>query len=215
MKVEIKKNTEAIRIHLERCPEVCETIQKLYNKLNSNGLVTSFKVVMEVTTKYLFASKQTNSQNQSVFDGQKEISDLLKNLTIDSSPENVKVMGFKMNREKLFDLIAIELEDIQEVLTLIDSISIEDHCLFKHLDFDSEIVKVKLVSGYAAQIVASHTVFADNEKQIKVTEVLLKLAASLNDYRTVCANFDDPDNIDGLILTKTGYSLDVARIKKI
>lgn len=215
-KVELFKNTNVIKTELERCPEVCKAIQKLFNKLNSNGLSASFEAVIEIVTKYLFASRQTNFQNQSVYNGHKEMSDLIKNLAIDSNPENSKFMGFKMKREKLIDLMEIDEADTKELIDIIQSISIEDWILLQHLDFDAKTAKVNLKADHVQKIEESRTIYADNERQIKATAALLPLIDALNGYISACEYFDKPDNIDGLRLNgNKAYILDVARIKSL
>ena len=214
-KLEIYKNTELIKKRLQRVPEVCETIQKLFNKFNGNGLTTSFEDLMKIIEKYMFKGNITD------FDGQKELEELLKNIAVDSSPETVKVMGFKMKREKLLDLIEIEPEDIQELLFLIASLSVEDWNILKHIEFDTKTQLVKTTAGHAVKIETDLSVFADNEKQIKVTKLLLKLKEAINEWvalrSSLSLNFDIP-NIDGLLLNKISgkdFVLDVEKIKRL
>lgn len=215
-KVEIFKNTKAINAKLERCPEVCKTMQNLFNKLNSNGLKASFEVVKEVAETHIFASRQTNGQNQSVYDGHKEMSHLIKGLAIDNNPEAAKVMGFKMSREKLIDLMEIDEADTKELIDLIHSMTYEDWDILKHLEFDGKTATVKLMANHSTEIEKSHTIYADNESQIKATAALIKLIEALNVYSDSHSYFGKPEGIDGLKFDSSkAYQLDIARIKQL
>lgn len=215
-KVELFKNTKAISAKLERLPEVCKTMQKLFNKLNSNGLKASFEVVKEAAETHIFASRQTNGQNQSIYDGHKEWSHLIKSLAIDSNPENSKVMGFKMNREKLIDLMEIDEVDTKALIDLIRSLTYDDWSLLKFLEFDNKTATVKVMSSHTMEIEESHTIYADNERQIKVTAALLALIEALNNYLDSCELFSRLETIDGLKLdSNKAYQLDIERIKRL
>lgn len=215
-RVEIFKYSDKINTQIERCPEVAEIMQKMFDKLNSNGLSVSFESFLEITTKHIFGSKQVDGQGHRIYDVGKEISLLIKNLAIDSNPENSKVMGFKINREKLIDLMEVEEDDTKELVSLIHLLSVEDWNLFKYLEFDTKTAKVKTVADFAKKIEERLTIYADNERQIRVTAALLALIDALNGYLASYEGFDKPEGIDGLILDgKKAYQLDFERIKKL
>ena len=215
-KVEIFKYQDKINIQVERTPEVSAIMQKLFDKFNSNGPKVSFESLVEIATTHIFASRHEDGSGHCIYDGYKEMAGLLKNLTIDSNPENAKVMGFKLNREKLIDLMEVDESDTKELVSMIHLLSVEDWNLFKYLEFDNKTAKVKPVSDFALKIAESHTIYADNERQIKATKALLALIDALNGYLESCERFSKPENIDGLRLDENkAYRLDFDCIKRI
>jgi len=215
-KVEIFKYLDKINAQIERTPEVSAIMQSIYNKLNSNVMSVSFESLIEIATKHIFESKQVNGQNQSVYDGHKEISNLLKTLTVDSNPENTKVMGFRLNREKLIDMMEVDENDTKELVSLFQSLSIEDWNMLKYLEFDKKAESVIPVADFKQKIVESLTIYADNERQIKATSALVILIDALNGYANSHTIFVKPEGIDGLKFdTNKNYQLDFERIKQL
>lgn len=110
----------------------------------------------------------------------------------------------------------IQDSDIQEFLSLIESISIADWDLFRYLGFNATTKTVNLISGYAAAISESLTIYADNDRQIQVTTALLALKDALNAYLASYDQFDKPEDISGLRLDiNKAYQLDVELIKRL
>jgi len=90
---------------------------------------------------------------------------------------------------------------------------LEDSYLLKYLEFNTEDQQVKLIPDFIKEIENKHTVFADTEKQIKITKVLLKVKEALNEYIKICTNWQIPDDIDGLNRINGEYELDTNKIK--
>lgn len=213
-KLEIYKNMNKIGQETKRLPIVCETVQKLYEKVNSNGLTTSYEDLKAFIETYIHNSSTAFVHiRQPEFNGEKEISIFLKNIVIDSSPEGLKIMGIKMNRDKMADLIEIDVKDITDISGLLLLLDLEDSYLLKYLEFNTEDQQVKLIPTFFKEIENKHTVFADTEKQIKITKVLLKVKEALNEYIKICSNWQIPDDIDGLNRINGEYELDAHEIK--
>ena len=215
-KVEIFKNNEEIQRRLDRIPAVRGTVQSLYDKLNSNGLVTSFDSVIEIATKFIFNTRSRDGQGHLTFDSKKEVVELLKNTLVDSTPGIQTAMGFKMSREKILDLMQVEEIDVQEFLSLIESISINDWELLRYLGFNVQTKTVILTTGYADEITESLTIYADNDRQILFTAATLALIEALNGCSNVYADFDRPDDIYGLKFDgHKAYQLNIDQIKRL
>ncbi len=215
-KVEIFKNNAEIQRRLDRIPAVRTTVQSLYDKLNSNGMVTSFNSVIEIATTFVFNTRNRDGQGHLTFDSKKAVIELLKNTIIDSTPGIETSMGFKMKRDKILDIIQIEDSDVQEFLYLIELISVNDWDLFKYLGFNDQTKTVILTVGYADEISESLTIYADNDRQILFSSAALALIEALNSCSNVYADFDRPDDIYGLKFDgHKAYQLNIDQIKRL
>ncbi len=212
-KLEIYKNVEAIDQKSQRLPEVCTVLQSLYDKLNTNSLSVSFETIEDFTRRFLQDANQNRQRRQGNHNPEKVVTDFIKNVTFDSNPNGLNTIGLKISREKTLELIEIDNEDINEVLNMIGSLTIDDFELIKYISFDTENSTIEPVTDYAAIIEADNTIFADTDKQITIATALLKLRDALAEYSETCKRFTRPEDIDGLIITPTGYKLDVQRIK--
>ena len=213
-KLEIYKNQEEIDKHLERSPVVCEAIQLLLNKVNSNGATLSPKALLKFVEFYVSGSVPIGFRRYTEFDGAKEITELLKNIAIDSVEEKPSIMGLKLSREKMLELIEIDPQDVNELSTLISSLSHEDVDLFKHIEFDTLGTTASLEPEYIKKINDRFTIFTASKKQIEVTKTLLKLTEALKEYGQVCTNFHIPEHIDGIKYFNKMYVLDEQAIRR-
>jgi len=212
-KLEIYKNVEAIAQKSQRLPEVCTVFQSLYDKLNANGLSVSFETIEDFTKRFIQDANQTRQRRHTDHNAEKVVTDFIKNVTLDSNPNGLNTTGLKISREKTLELMEIEPEDINEVLNLIESLNIDDFELIKYISFDTENSTIEPVTDHTAKIEADNTIFADTDKQITISQALLTLRDALEVYSETCKRFARPVDIDGLIITPTGYKLDIQRIK--
>lgn len=209
-KIEIYKNDEEIRRKSQRAPEVLGAIQAIYDKLNGNGLTTSFEKVIEITTKFIFATREGNARKEQIAE------DLLKSIAVDSLPAN-NAFGFAIKREKMLEMVEVKPQDIQDLLALFDLINIHEWSLLEHIEFDAQTKKVKYATGHLSKIEEKHTIYADNAKQVKITKAILALREAINAYCLVCEDCGksvDRPEIAGLITLAKDYRLDHMFVKE-
>lgn len=94
-RVEIFKNNAEIQIRVGRCPAVRTTVQSLYDKLNSNGLVTSFDSVIETATKFVFDTRARDGQGHLTFDSKKKCDRTAEKYAHRQYPGNRNLNGFQ------------------------------------------------------------------------------------------------------------------------
>ncbi len=209
-KVEIYKDVEEIQKKTGRATEVLGAIQSIYDKLNSGGLTTSFERVIEITTKFVFATREDKTKKEPMAE------DLLKAITVDSLQAN-NAIGFAVKREKMLEMVEVNPQDVQDLLALFDLINIHEWSLLEHIEFNTQTKKVKYAADHLSKIEEKHTIYADNEKQIQVVKVLAKLKEALNEYCLVCENYGKSvsrPEIAGLINLIKDYKLDHMFVKE-
>ena len=213
-KIQIFRNQESINKQLARLPEVCAIIQLLLAALNSNIATFPPQAMLKFVERYLMGSVPLGFRKFQDFDAVKEITELLKNIAIDTAAEPPSIMGLKMSRSKMLEMIEIDAQAINEVSTLISSLIYEDADLFPYLRFDALGETASLEVDYIINTEDRFTVYAESAKQIEITNALLKLAVALNEYESICTNFKRPDDIDGLKYVNKVYVLDEHVIKR-
>lgn len=209
-KIEIYKNDEEIQRRLGRATEVLSAVQQIYNKLNGTGLTTSFARVIEITTSFIFATKDDKSKRELIAEN------LLKAITVDSLQAN-NAIGFAVKREKMLEMVEVNTQDVQDLLALFDLINIHEWNLFAQIVFNDQSKTVSYVADYVSNIEEPLTVYAETDRQIQVTTLLLALKEALNEYCTTCKSYGkalDRPHVGGLDPILNDYNLDIGFIKE-
>lgn len=209
-KIEIYKNDEEIQRRLGRATEVLSAVQQIYNKLNGTGLTTSFARVIEITTSFIFATKDDKSKRELIAEN------LLKAITVDSLQAN-NAIGFAVKREKMLEMVEVNTQDVQDLLALFDLINIHEWNLFAQIVFNAQTMTVSYVADYVSNIEEPLTVYAETDRQIEVTTMLLAIKEALNEYCSVCKSYGkalDRPHVGGLEHILNGYNLDIGFIKE-
>jgi hypothetical protein len=209
-KIEIYKNVEEIQQRLGRATEVLGAIQQIYNKLNGVGLTTSFERVIEITTSFIFKTRDDNSKRVQIAE------DLLKAITVDSLQAN-NAIGFAVKREKMLEMVEVNSQDVQDLLALFDLINIHEWSLLEHIVFNDQTKIVSFVADYVSKIEVPLTVYAETDRQIQVTTKLLALKSALNEYYSLCKGYGkaiDRPIVGGLTPILNDYNLDIWFIKE-
>ena len=154
-KLVIFEDTVEINKRVNRGPVVLEVVQSLYDKLNSNGLVTSFDSVKEVFQSFASKSRHRDGQGHLTLDQEKYVTELMKNTLLDSTPDGLTINGIKMNRAKVLDLIQIDELAVQEFISLFNSFTPIDVHLLCFLQLDAVTHTINLQNGYADIIKAT------------------------------------------------------------
>jgi hypothetical protein len=209
-KIEIYKNDEEIQRRLGRATEVLGAIQQIYNKLNGTGLTTSYARVIEITTSFIFATREDKTKKELIAEN------LLKAITVDSLQAN-NTIGFAVKREKMLEMVEVNPQDVLDLLALFAQINIYEYWLFAQMVFNNQSKAVSYVVDYVSNIEEPLTVYAETDRQILVTTKLLALREALNEYCSLCKSYNkalDRPNVGGLEPILNDYNLDIDFIKE-
>ncbi len=180
-KLVITKDTLAIESEVERCPHVCKILGTVLTKLQEWGYSPDLDKLEQTLHNYCSIMLEFDFEEHS----ERIISNYLKQLTIDSNHTDQKILGLKLKKEKFYELLEINHEEIKTVLTLLTELSPEDWRYFNYTDFNKEENKVVLNPNYKTMIDDLHTVYAVGKKQIEVTKLLWKVCDGLTELEKV------------------------------
>lgn len=207
----IKKDKDAIKTELERCPQVCKILDSVLTKLQEKGYNPNLDELEQTLHGYCSKISSWDFEQQA----EKMISNYLKELVIESNHPNEKLLGLKLKKEKISELLEIPSEDVSDMLALLSDLELEDWHYFRYTDFDSNANRVVLNPDYKKLIDESHTVYAYGKKQIEITKILLKICDGLTEYENLCGiSIHREEPIPGIRWKNKRGELDVNFIRK-
>lgn len=210
-KLEIYKKDLVIASELERCPQFLTVLDDLFTQLSANDLNPGIENIEEMISAYLGRKEGLNNE----FENKLFVSNFLKNLIVELNyTQSQTVLGMRLNKSKFAELVELDPDFVETIYTIMSGVKPNDGKYFPYFDFDSETSTVTLKIDYETLITENNTVYAIGDKQIEVTQMLLDMMVSLENYKTVTKKSLAGDAIPGIVFYSGRYEIEVNFIRQ-
>ncbi len=192
----IYKNENEIAEKKERAIKVESILKSVFEKLKGMGHMPNLDFLESTLQSYcsLMNDQQFELKSEEL------IIEYIKYLVIETSHPDAKINGVKISREKFADMIEINQDDVNVIMTYLRELEIQDLEMFSLTDFDKTTNSVILNQRYLEIIEEKYSAYAIGEKQIKLAKTLQKIATGLMEYDKITGREikKECDRIEGL-----------------